>query len=95
MDLSQESIAKNIGDGHRILKGVAGSGKTLVLACRAKYLKTIYPDYKILVVCYNNSLCNHLRQMFGDDFNEKIEVLNFHSLVKSVTNTKLFILKNE
>ena len=95
LDLSQESIAKNIGDGHRILKGVAGSGKTLVLACRAKYLKTIYPDYKILVVCYNNSLCNHLRQMFGDDFNEKIEVLNFHSLVKSVTNTKLFILKNE
>lgn len=95
LDLSQESIAKNIGDGHRILKGVAGSGKTLVLACRAKYLKKIYPDYKILVVCYNNSLCNHLRQMFGDDFNEKIEVLNFHSLVKSVTNTKLFILKNE
>lgn len=95
LNLSQESIAKNIGDGHRILKGVAGSGKTLVLACRAKYLKTIYPDYKILVVCYNNSLCNHLRQMFGDDFNEKIEVLNFHSLVKSVTNTKLFILKNE
>lgn len=95
LDLSQESIAKNIGDGHRILKGVAGSGKTLVLACRAKYLKTIYPDYKILVVCYNNSLCNHLRQMFGDDFNEKIAVLNFHSLVKSVTNTKLFILKNE
>lgn len=95
LDLSQESIAKNIGDGHRILKGVAGSGKTLVLACRAKYLKTIYPDYKVLVVCYNNSLCNHLRQMFGDDFNEKIAVLNFHSLVKSVTNTKLFILKNE
>lgn len=95
LDLSQESIAKNIGDGHRILKGVAGSGKTLVLACRAKYLKTIYPDYKILVVCYNNSLCNHLRQMFGDDFNEKIEVLNFHSLVKSVTKTKLFMLNNE
>ena len=95
LDLSQESIAKNIGDGHRILKGVAGSGKTLVLACRAKYLKTIYPDYKILVVCYNNSLCNHLSQMFGDDFNEKIEVRNFHSLVKSVTNAKLFMLNNE
>ncbi|WP_353143515.1 3'-5' exonuclease [Acinetobacter pragensis] len=95
LDLSQESIAKNIGDGHRILKGVAGSGKTLVLACRAKYLKTIYPDYKILVVCYNNSLCNHLRQMFGDDFNDKIEVLNFHSVVKKITNANLSMLKNE
>ena len=95
LDLSQESIAKNIGDGHRILKGVAGSGKTLVLACRAKYLKTIYPDYKILVVCYNNSLCNHLRQMFGDDFNGKIEVLNFHSVVKKITSANLSMLKNE
>ena len=95
LDLSQESIAKNIGDGHRILKGVAGSGKTLVLACRAKYLNTIYPDYKILVVCYNNSLCNHLRQMFGDGFNRKIEVQNFHSLVKSITGAKLYMLNNE
>ncbi|AXQ23255.1 hypothetical protein BEN71_14730 [Acinetobacter wuhouensis] len=95
LDLSQESIAKNIGDGHRILKGVAGSGKTLVLACRAKYLKTIYPEYKILVVCYNNSLCNHLRHMFGDDFNEKLEVRNFHSLVKQITSANLSMLKNE
>lgn len=95
LDLSQESIAKNIGDGHRILKGVAGSGKTLVLACRAKYLKTIYPDYKILVVCYNNSLCNHLRQMFGEDFNHKIEVHNFHSVVKQFTRAKLFMYPHE
>ncbi len=95
LDLSQESIAKNIGDGHRILKGVAGSGKTLVLACRAKYLKTIYPEYKILVVCYNNSLCNHLRQMFGDEFNEKIHVFNFHSLVKTITHANLSMLVNE
>ena len=95
LDLSQESIAKNIGDGHRILKGVAGSGKTLVLACRAKYLKTINPEYKILVVCYNNSLCNHLRQMFGDDFNDKIEVLNFHALVKQLTRANLSMLPQE
>lgn len=95
LDLSQESIAKNIGEGHRILKGVAGSGKTLVLACRAKYLKTIYPDYKILVVCYNNSLCNHLKHMFGEDFNQKIDVLNFHAVVKNITQKSLAFLANE
>lgn len=95
LDLSQESIAKNIGDGHRILKGVAGSGKTLVLVCRAKYLKKIHPDYKILVVCYNNSLCNHLRQMFSDEFNGKIEVQNFHGLVKQITRANLSMLNNE
>lgn len=95
LDLSQESIAKNIGEGHRILKGVAGSGKTLVLACRAKYLKTIHPDYKILVVCYNNSLCNHLKHMFGEDFNQKIDVLNFHAVVKNITQKSLAFLANE
>lgn len=95
LDLSQESIAKNIGDGHRILKGVAGSGKTLVLACRAKYLKTIYPDHKILVVCYNNSLCNHLKHMFGEDCAEHIDVLNFHSLVKQITQANLSMLPKE
>src|SRR5690606_14774208 len=49
LDLEQEKTAKSLGEGHRILKGVAGSGKTLVLACRVKYLKQIHPDWKILI----------------------------------------------
>ena len=89
LDITQELVAKNIGDGHRILKGVAGSGKTLVLACRAKYLKTIYPDWKILVVCYNNSLCNHLKSMLGEEYQDKIEVRNFHAVVKHITQANL------
>ena len=89
LDIAQELVAKNIGDGHRILKGVAGSGKTLVLACRAKYLKTIYPDWKILVVCYNNSLCNHLKSMLGEEYQDKIEVRNFHAVVKHITQANL------
>ncbi len=38
MDLHQENIAKQIGDKHRLIRGVAGSGKTLVLASRVKML---------------------------------------------------------
>ncbi|STI82993.1 DNA helicase II [Escherichia coli] len=27
MDIQQEILARNIGDGHRVIHGVAGSGK--------------------------------------------------------------------
>ncbi|HWL64266.1 MAG TPA: nuclease-related domain-containing protein [Steroidobacteraceae bacterium] len=36
MDLAQEEIARNLGEGHRVIHGVAGSGKTLILAYRAR-----------------------------------------------------------
>ncbi|ENI5113281.1 hypothetical protein ACS0LX_005317, partial [Escherichia coli] len=29
MDIQQEILARNIGDGHRVIHGVAGSGKTM------------------------------------------------------------------
>jgi hypothetical protein len=38
MDLQQEQLARSLGEGHRIIRGVAGSGKTLILAFRAEYL---------------------------------------------------------
>ena len=36
MDLHQEQVARGLGEGHRIIRGVAGSGKTLILAFRAR-----------------------------------------------------------
>jgi hypothetical protein len=36
MDRKQEAMAKSLGSGHRLIRGVAGSGKTLVLVNRAK-----------------------------------------------------------
>jgi len=32
MDLRQEQLARSLGDGHRVIHCVAGSGKTLILA---------------------------------------------------------------
>jgi superfamily I DNA/RNA helicase len=81
MDLHQENLAKALGDKHRLLRGVAGSGKTLVLACRAKYLAQRYPDWKILVLCYNISLASFIRQIIDEiDIKTRceIEVDNFH-----------------
>lgn len=81
MDLYQENLAKQIGDKHRLIRGVAGSGKTLVLAGRAKVLAKTHPDWKILVLCYGISLSRSLKQMIDkmvsepEDLFEMMEVL--------------------
>ena len=38
MDLQQEQLARSLGDGHRVIHGVAGSGKTMILGYRAEHL---------------------------------------------------------
>ena len=63
MDLHQEKLAKQIGDKNRLIRGVAGSGKTLILAARAKILAKQHPDWKILILCYNISLARAIEQM--------------------------------
>lgn len=81
MDLHQENLAKGLGDKHRLLRGVAGSGKTLILACRAKYLAQLNPEWRILVLCYNISLANFIRQMIDEidiETQNQIEVYHFH-----------------
>ncbi|MDQ0158195.1 3'-5' exonuclease [Alkalibacillus salilacus] len=62
MDIHQENYAKNLGDRNRLIRGVAGSGKTLILATRAAILARENPDWNILILCYNISLANYLQQ---------------------------------
>lgn len=61
LDLQQEVIARKIGDGHRVLNGVAGSGKTILLIHRASLLAKEAPEKRILVVCYNRTLAAFLK----------------------------------
>ena len=98
LDLAQERTAKSIPSGHRVLKGVAGSGKTLVLTCRAKYLSKLHPNWKILIVCFNLSLCRYLLQLIqadGECDSPNIQVSHYHGLVKSLTHASLARLSGE
>lgn len=61
MDLQQEQLARSLGDGHRVIHGVAGSGKTLILGYRAQQLAQMCQK-PILVLCYNATLATRLRQ---------------------------------
>lgn len=60
LDRRQEAMATDLGERHRVVRGVAGSGKTLNLAYRARLLARALPQHRALVVCYNRTLAGVL-----------------------------------
>lgn len=78
MDLQQEQLARSMGEGHRVIHGVAGSGKTMILGYRCVYLAQTCSK-PILVLCFNKSLAGRLRQVLdARGLGEKVVVQNFH-----------------
>ena len=78
MDLQQEQLARSLGDGHRVIHGVAGSGKTMILSYRCQHL-TKLSNKPILVLCFNVSLAAKLRQMIQEPNKiSRVKVRHFH-----------------
>lgn len=65
LDRHQENLAKNMGGGHRVIRGVAGSGKTVILVHRARLLAQLARRSRILVTCYNRSLHGWLERQLA------------------------------
>jgi hypothetical protein len=93
LDREQEKEAYRIGPGHRVIRGVAGSGKTLLIAYRAKILKMLYPNWKILIICYNITLRNYIKKFLLKNINlgttvdtDIIEVYHFHDFISEKYN---------
>ena len=63
MDLQQEQLARSMGEGHRVIHGVAGSGKTMILGYRAQHLAQALANKPILILCFNRALAARLQQM--------------------------------
>ena len=79
LDLQQEQLARSLGEGHRVIHGVAGSGKTLILGYRAEHLAKACTR-PILVLCYNRTLAQKLKYwMAVKGLSDKVRVHNFHS----------------
>ncbi|EIO8741090.1 NERD domain-containing protein [Salmonella enterica] len=78
MDIQQELLARNIGEGHRVIHGVAGSGKTLILLYRCQYLAE-NSERPVLVLCFNITLANYIRECIADKgLSQKVHVYHFH-----------------
>jgi hypothetical protein len=85
MDLQQEQLARSLGDGHRVIHGVAGSGKTMLLGYRAEHLakpinsKNGAASKPILILCYNEPLARQLAWvMVAKGIADRVPAVHFH-----------------
>lgn len=83
LDAIQEGCARSISNGVTALCGVAGSGKSLVLAARARLLAESHPDWNIQLLCFNNSLVSYLQRLVGPS-HPSIRVSTFHSWTRQL-----------
>jgi hypothetical protein len=67
LDLQQEQLARSLGDGHRVIHGVAGSGKTMLLGYRAEHLAkaATAASKPVLILCYNEPLARQLASVMA------------------------------
>ncbi|KUZ00053.1 DNA helicase II [Burkholderia territorii] len=78
MDVQQEQLARSLGDGHRVIHGVAGSGKTMILGYRAEYLAGT-SEKPVLILCFSEPLSKRLKSwMDMKGLSEKVAVRHFH-----------------
>ncbi|MBL8152799.1 MAG: UvrD-helicase domain-containing protein [Anaerolineae bacterium] len=67
----------------RLVRGVAGSGKTLVLVRRTRHLAELYPEARLLVLTFNIELARDLRARIGLP-EEQARVAHFHQLCRFI-----------
>jgi hypothetical protein len=78
MDLQQEQLARSLGEGHRVIHGVAGSGKTMILAYRSLHIAQAV-EKPVLVLCFNRSLAGRLHQLIAERGGApRVVVQHFH-----------------
>jgi len=60
LDLQQERIGKTIAPGPQRIRGIAGSGKTVLLAQKAAHMHLKHPDWDIALVFHTRSLYDQI-----------------------------------
>lgn len=63
LDTTQSEIASRSIQDILVVSGGPGTGKTMVLLGRAKWLAAQHSDWKILLIVYNNMLLKYLRSI--------------------------------
>ncbi|MDE0840410.1 MAG: NERD domain-containing protein, partial [Kiritimatiellae bacterium] len=87
MDINQENLARSLGEGHRVIHGVAGSGKSMILGFRCLQLARTMSK-PILVLCYNVTLAARLKQVIAErGAGERVSVRSFHEWCRDMLTT--------
>lgn len=66
LDTYQNKAALEVFDGPQRIRGLAGSGKTIVLAIKAANLHKNHPDWRILITFYTRSLHQQFKYLIRE-----------------------------
>ncbi len=83
-DLKQLSILNGYTGGFRIIRGVAGTGKTVILTNYVANRAKRYPEEKFLVLCYNTKLKKSIQEAFGEELKRQVATLSLFELIKKI-----------
>lgn len=83
-DHKQLSVLNGYTDGFRIIRGVAGTGKTIVLSHFINNKLNNGEIENFLILCFNKKLVDNLSMIFSD--NEHKENIKIHSLFAFLLN---------
>ena len=89
----QQEVLNLPYDGHGIVCGVAGSGKSYCAVKRARFLKDVTME-KVLLLTFNNSLINYMVDK-ADDLLNDINVTTYHKFITNCMRQNGLIGYNE
>ena len=85
LDYDQEKHVYQLKQGHQIIYGAAGSGKTTILKVRAKILHNHTDFSRILILCNNNVLSEQLQSEFSEYSRIKIYSFDNWAYIQGIT----------
>lgn len=92
LSLEQEEIAKSLGEGPRLLRGIAGTGKTLIMLYRAKLHAANDEKARILILCWNTALANYMQQAYDNlqfTARGKVEIIHFTEFARQLMGIRM------
>lgn len=97
LTVDQLRIVNSKMNGHCLIKGVAGSGKTTVALCKiAKYLReSVNANEKMLVVTYNKTLIQYMK-LLSEDYginilSSQVEIRTIDSVINQYAKNKNYV----
>lgn len=75
-------------EGHNVILGTAGSGKTTLAIYRSIYLAKLDSQERVMLVTFNTTLVKYLDAIVGESIPSNLDVRNYHKFARGYLASK-------